>query len=55
MRAAIIENDMVVNVIVLDDLSQAPDGCECIEAPRGLVEIGFIRQDDGSFAPPEVV
>lgn len=51
MRAAIIENNVVVNVIVLDDLSQAPQGTECIDAPRNQVEIGWVRQEDGTFAP----
>lgn len=50
MRAAIIENDTVINVIVLDDMSQAPEGVECIEAPRHEVEMGWIRQPDGTFA-----
>lgn len=52
MRAAIVENDVVVNVINVMDLSfPVAAGQQLIEAPRDEVEIGWIRQPDGTFAP----
>lgn len=56
MRAAIIKNDTVINVIIVDDLNFPVDG-ELISAEPvdGLpvAEIGWIRQQDGTFAEPQ--
>lgn len=53
MRAAVIENDVVVNMIVVHDLSfPVGEGRELISAENGEAEIGWIRQPDGTFAPP---
>ena len=56
MRAAIVKNDVVVNVIVVEDLSFPVDG-ELISAEpvngHPVAEIGWVRQPDGSFAEPQ--
>lgn len=54
MRAAVIENDVVVNVIIVHDLSfPVGEGRELIAAENNTAEIGWVRQPDGTFAPPE--
>ena len=60
MRAAIVENDVVVNVIVVSDLSHpVGENQELISAELvdGLpvAERGWIRQPDGTFAAEEVL
>jgi len=52
MRAALIKNDIVENVVIVDSLEDAiPDGFTIEEAPIGTKEIGWVRQEDGTFAP----
>ena len=51
MRKAIVENGVVVNVIIAPD-DWKPETGECVDAPNDKVEIGFVRQKDGSFINP---
>lgn len=56
MRAAIIENDTVVNVILVDSLDfPVGENQEIISAEKvdgqPVAEKGWVRQPDGTFAP----
>jgi len=56
MKAAIIENNIVVNVVMVDSLDfPVADGQELVIAEKvdgqPVAEKGWIRQPDGTFAP----
>ena len=56
MKAAIIENDVVVNVVMVDSLDfPVSEGQELISAEKvdgqPVAEKGWVRQPDGTFAP----
>lgn len=58
MRAAIVENGVVVNVIKVQDLTHpVEEGQTIISAEQvngeSVAEKGWIDQGDGTFAPPE--
>jgi len=51
MTAAIVENDRIVNRVVADPATyEDPQGREVVD---GQYQIGWVRQNDGSFAPPQ--
>ena len=57
MRIAILKDSVIINVIVSDSLDFMPD-CEhdeCLEVVSDSMNIGAVKQPDGSFLPPEEV
>jgi hypothetical protein len=51
MRAGIVENDTVINVIVADPTAyKDPHGREVVDGAE--VEIGYVRNSDGVFVQP---
>lgn len=53
-RIAIVENDRIVNVVNAPADWVDPEKRELVPAPRGVgVEIGALRQSDGSWKMPE--
>lgn len=54
MKAAVVSNDVIVNVIIVDDLSFDPgNGLQLVDLDGSPAGIGWVRQQDGSFALPE--
>lgn len=53
MRAAILQNETVINVIVVDDLTFNPGaGFELVSAENNDAHIDWERQPDGTFTDP---
>jgi len=53
-RISIVESDKIVNVVNAPADWVDPEGRELVSAPRGAgVEIGALRQSDGSWKMPE--
>lgn len=55
MRAAVVESELVVNVVEcdsLDDVTLTSDQ-RIVSAPHGVAEIGWVSVGDGLFVNPK--